>query len=179
MCPFVDFANHIGDAQQSCEFKPIYTQPIRPGTSPSPPHSITFSSPPVNLKKGDEIFLRVLCLSRLIDWNIDLELHRRYGYHSNTTLFCEYGFVLPRPDWAEAEGDLQLDFLLGPRFQSYPEFKILLEKWGYWEYVLFILIIFLLADSEAKETGRCIIAPLQHIHPTGCWWRFAYSPQCL
>lgn len=62
LCPFVDLANHVADAQRSCEFTPIYLQPVRAGLAPSPPLSVSFTSPPVDLRKGDEIYLLVFLI---------------------------------------------------------------------------------------------------------------------
>ncbi|KAG8935938.1 hypothetical protein FRC02_005413 [Tulasnella sp. 418] len=81
--------------------------------------SLQLIAPPNGLKKGDEVLLQ-------------------YGAHSNTTLFTEYGFVIPRSldgDGEDGGGEILIDTAMSLLFQErqqFPWIKSVLENRGYW-----------------------------------------------
>lgn len=79
LVPFVDFANHTSDHEQSCTFTFNYKNDVKHDGRGQPlaPESGILKSPPLAIKKDQELFLE-------------------YGQHSNSYLMGEYGFVLPR-----------------------------------------------------------------------------------
>jgi len=116
LCPFVDFANHTANPQLSSRFVPSYPTPdLKNSDVPSEPLSITFTSPDTPLKIGDEILLE-------------------YGFHSNTTLFSEYGFVLRRGELDA--GNIDLDDVIEDMLNPRGLLQDVLERWDYWQSVI-------------------------------------------
>jgi hypothetical protein len=107
LCPIVDLANHTVDPLQTCELTRF---PIGDRN----PEYLTFLSPSVPLKQGDQLFLR-------------------YGPHSNEVLFTEYGFVAV---WPDEEGEISVDDIVEALFLrdevSGDWKKSSLENWNYW-----------------------------------------------
>jgi hypothetical protein len=115
LVPFVDFANHTSDHAQSCMFTFNYKNDVKHDGlgRPLAPESGTLKSPPLAIKKDQELFLE-------------------YGQHSNSFLMEEYGFVLPRNAPSDP-GEVILDHYLEPLLLARaPICKELLERWGYW-----------------------------------------------
>lgn len=104
--PIIDLANYTADPELSCKFGRIE----RPATSAS----LSFlSTPNQALKKDDEVFLK-------------------YGYHSNSVLFSEYGFVM-QPEERGVEGEVCVDDILEPMFEKPGEWmKEALKNHGEW-----------------------------------------------
>ena len=87
LCPILDFANHTAN--------PPHTFPQ------SSPGDIWDMAPSMKHKFGQDFTL--LSPSASIT-SPDAELFLKYGSHSNSTLFTEYGFVEPT-----SEGEIMLD----------------------------------------------------------------------
>lgn len=106
LSPIADFANHtVYDASSMTVFRN------------EEDGSLTFISPPKELKQGDE-------------------LHLRYGNHPNLLLFSEYGFVVPRKlDDEDGGAEINVDDLVKEVIFTKPNnnwVKDVLEKAGYW-----------------------------------------------
>ena len=115
LVPFVDFANHTSDHEQSCRFTFNYRNDVKHDDlgRPLAPEFGRLISPSCAVKKDQELFLN-------------------YGQHSNSYLMEEYGFVLPRTTPLDP-GDVILDHYLEPLLLARASLcKELLERWGYW-----------------------------------------------
>lgn len=124
LCPILDFANHTYTDSSA------YPRPTQAETWDLWPSSkfkfgenfVLLSPSGVTLLSGEEIFLR-------------------YGMHSNSTLFTEYGFV-NMVDWSDLPEDfsaeVDMDNYVVPLFEQKGEvglwMKNLLEEEGYWGY---------------------------------------------
>ncbi|KAF8163286.1 hypothetical protein B0H34DRAFT_694841 [Crassisporium funariophilum] len=118
LCPILDFANHTAN--------PPYTFP-----QPSP-GEIWNSGPSIKKKLGDPFILLSPSTSSI---SIDQELFLRYGTHSNSTLFAEYGFVNMSPSDG-TEGEVEMDALVEALFDQKGAtglwMKEVLVQEGYW-----------------------------------------------
>jgi hypothetical protein len=122
LCPILDFANHSARPPYMI---PKATQAELRDTAPSPKR-----------KFGESLVL----LSPSMTTNPNKELFLKYGAHSNSTLFTEYGFVadfsVEEPAPEASRGEVELDGVIEALFNK----RGLLGSWmrevlvveGYW-----------------------------------------------
>jgi hypothetical protein len=138
LSPIIDLANYTADSEVTCAFGPIN----RPASSAS----LSFlSTPNQALKKDDELFLK-------------------YGYHSNSVLFSEYGFVMP-PEERGVDGEVCVDDILEPMFEKHGEWmKEALNKHDYWGYAERIFFSSIRVSSvHFAGVGRFTLNQVQRI----------------
>ncbi len=121
LCPVLDFANHTYTSSSA------YPQAERWDSRPSSrcksgENFVLLSPSTVTILSGEEIFLR-------------------YGMHSNSTLFTEYGFVnvvdwsnLPEGFSAEVDMDNHVEPLFEQKGEVGQWMKNILQEEGYWGY---------------------------------------------
>ncbi|KIO34410.1 hypothetical protein M407DRAFT_16933 [Tulasnella calospora MUT 4182] len=110
LCPIIDLANHALSKLRSFS--------VRRDTSDS---SLNLEAPMFPMRKGDEVFFH-------------------YSAHSNSTLFSEYGFVIPRnprpseDDEPQEGGEVNIDDVVAALFEdeNIRWKKEMLEETGYW-----------------------------------------------
>ncbi|TBU50703.1 SET domain-containing protein [Dichomitus squalens] len=119
LCPVLDFANHYHG--QTHIFPVIDSEPWSAETKKLPKYFTFFSPSQEGLTKGQELYLR-------------------YGSHSNSLLFAEYGFVNVVPGGAiksgEYPGEVDVEELVEYQFTEKgslgARMKSALEDEGYW-----------------------------------------------
>jgi hypothetical protein len=121
LCPILDFANHTYTEKFAC---------------PKATQAEAFNTKPSKRKFGENFVLLPPSTSTVASGE---ELFLRYGMHTNSTLFTEYGFVnvvdwddLPESFPAEAEIDSYLEALFEQRGELGSFMKNILLEEGYW-----------------------------------------------
>lgn len=120
LCPVLDFANHTTSnihILPSCNLSSNNGMPYRRNGG-----DFTLLSPPGSQIAPDE------------------ELYLKYGSHTNTTLFTEYGFVNEIPQemasWEHFQGEVDVQTLIEPLFERRGKvgqwMREILEAEGYW-----------------------------------------------
>lgn len=119
LCPILDFANH---------------SPRPPYTIPKPIQAELRDTAPSSKKTFGENFV-LLSPSTTITPS-DTELFLKYGAHSNSTLFTEYGFMTDLSVGGRAGGEAELDGIIAALFNSRGSLgswmKEILVVEGYW-----------------------------------------------
>ena len=100
------------------------------------------------------------------------EIFLRYGMHSNSTLFTEYGFVnvvnwsnLPENFSAEVDMDSYVEPLFEQKGEVGLWMKDILEEEGYWGYYACLFPVFYV-NILPSAIGQCKHHHHQRIHPT-------------
>ncbi len=130
LCPILDFANHT---PLDTHIVPLLPSNSPPGVSGNP----KFPRPRSKIG-GDYIFLS----SNSACIETDQEVFLRYGAHSNSKLFVDYGFVNSSPEGSvfngDTDGEVDVQDILEPVFDQRGAtgswMKSILEEEGYWGY---------------------------------------------